>query len=109
VTTPSALAYDHVDLTAVKDRPATLLRIAADNLVRVPMPAEDSALARGLHVAAATLDSHEREHGVTFAALDNDALEAVRDAYEALKTGVVTVDKADDLLAAVQGLLGLGE
>lgn len=75
----------HADLTKVADHPARLL------------DAEDH------HSAAAHLRDYEHDHGVTFAALDNNALEYVRQEW----TRGVHGAAGTDLAGAVKDLLGL--
>lgn len=81
------------DLTTARDHPAALLDAAAN-----PYP-------------ASILWKYERDNGVTFAALDNDALAAVREAYARMQEAprnsgdrnLARIDLAD----AVADLLGL--
>jgi selenocysteine lyase/cysteine desulfurase len=91
----------NTDLTKVQDHPATVLRTEATT----------HSITSSVYITGAeTLESYEKEHGVTFAALDNDALEAVREAHEAFHNA----DSADSyqvaatsLADAVRDLLGL--
>lgn len=62
----------------------------------------------GRTAAAARLRVHEQEFGVTFAALDNDALTAVREAYEA-KRANPSDNLGGDLADAIRDLLGLDD
>ena len=72
------------DLTTARDHPAVVLTHS------------------GFSDAADVLYNYEREGDVTFAALDNSALEAVVEAYE---------DGTDpsEFISAVVDLLGLGD
>lgn len=96
------------DLRTQRDHPAALLQAEADRLSRpevhrgtITHPGEWSR-------AADLLRQHEAMHQVTFAALDNDTLARVREAYEhphetsAFRAG-------DDLADAVRDLLGLDD
>lgn len=94
------------DLTTIYDHPARVLRAAADSLMdRFPATPEEKAEATTLHVAAATLDTYEREHGVTFAALSTEGLKAVREEWEKGVNG----DVRNDLFGTVRDLLGLDD
>lgn len=82
-----------IDLKAVPDHPATLLNQFG-----------------GTRDAVAILRAHEEEKEVTFAALDNDALIAVREAYEALMTSDVLMGApVQALTSAVNDLLGMAD
>jgi hypothetical protein len=91
------------DLATVKDHPATII----DRL------REHSTTGfRSFSQAASHLRDFERRESVTFAALDNDALAAVREAYAAFSehTGEITQDEINALITlrrAVADLLGL--
>lgn len=94
------------DLTTVRDHPATLLRKVAEDVVTM------SATRRhGMKDAAEVLDLHENLNGVTFAALDNDALAAVREAYAEFLTGEGDYQYigGGPLADAVRDLLGLAD
>lgn len=85
------------DLTAVRDHPAAIL---------AAIPQGASPQPTGLLAALALLE-HEERHGVTFAALDNDALASVREAYDALDNTEPTFEQVRDLARSVADLLGL--
>ena len=85
-----------IDLKKVNDHPGTLLR-------KHGSPGE---------ISAELLRQYEDANGVTFAALDNDALADVRTAYDRLTGGDthgwVNIERIQrDLLVAVDSLLGL--
>lgn len=97
------------DLTKVNDHPVTLLRKHAEEHHR---RLNHPALAAAVESAAETLRAHEQEHGVTFAALDNEALSRVAEAYERVSTSGpgYKQDFAEvDLADAIRDLLGLGD
>lgn len=94
------------DLTKVQDHPAELLlrKAAQDRHERL-----GTEVARqGIKSAAETLRKHEQEHGVTFAALDNETLARVAETYDlyARQPGQY---KAYEVCDAVRDLLGLGD
>ena len=92
------------DLNLVSDHPVALLRKAAqDNHDRTHAPLVSAAY----EAAAETLRKHQREQGVTFAALDNDALARVAETYAAYTDG--SVEGGGELAAAVADLLGLSD
>jgi hypothetical protein len=99
------------DLKAVPDRPQTILRKKASSPRTAPRMADRYYTIE----AASTLDKHEADNGVTFTALDNDALTAVREAYAAAAGSSWATDTMDRAFAlealsdAVRDLLGLGE
>jgi len=89
-----------LDLTTVNDHPATLLTHRY----------YDGNTQAAFHMAAAVLERHETEHNVTFAALDNDALAAVREAYDDLypeNDPPRAARAVADLVSALNSLLGL--
>jgi len=97
------------DLTTVKDHPATLLR---EHYAPQQVAIGNIDDADGLVIAGRVLNDYERVNNVTFAALDNDALAAVREAYtevEGLPFGAQRHQALDDLAAAVRDLLGLAD
>lgn len=106
-----------LDLTRVKDHPSRVLdRITYDGPKGESETQTQFALrlvrAANIEEAATALASYEGEHNVTFAALDNDALAAVREAYAAGEdaTGIVDVSTAHQALRdAVNALLGLDD
>lgn len=104
------MTITHMDLSNVYDHPAAVLRSTADAIAgRYPITVEDGDAARSLHVAAATLDSYERAHSVTFAALDKDTLASLREAYDRLSDSDQYEDRviaANDVANAVRDLLG---
>lgn len=91
-----------VNLSTTYDHPAVLLDGAANS---GPYPTGQ--------VSAAFLRIYEKDHSVTFAALHNDALAAVREAYEATQAespdAHTNYQRASDLASAVRDLLGLEE
>lgn len=95
------------DLNAVKDHPATILSALADTLI------EGGWVRATVADTANVLREYEQEHAVTFAALDNDALAAVRDAHALVERSdlgsVQRVRALSALYLAVGGLLGLGD
>ena len=96
------------DLKTVQDHPAAILRKGPTGGIALP-----TANAMREH-AATMLDRYEAQHNVTFAALDNDALKAVREAYaEASKDrsgySHLAYQCDDDLRRAICDLLSLGE
>lgn len=88
------------DLAVIHDHPATLLSQQAS--------LGSDTYADGMATAASFLRGYERTGGVTFAALDNDALSAVKEAWEALGPSAF-LSPVSDLHSAVQALLGLGD
>jgi hypothetical protein len=95
------------DLTTVHDHPATLLFKWAEG----QHTAERHDAVESM---AYCLESYQEEREVTFAALDNDALAAVREAYLGYSTtsrfdSGRKASYADDLASAINGLLGLDE
>lgn len=92
-----------LDLTTVHDHPATVLDQCEGPMFYV--------------IAAAALRRYEQQNGVTFVALDNEALTAVRAAYEHTVAVEETPDfdnyalvsALDDLRLAVVDLLGLDD
>lgn len=96
------------DLKQVQDHPARILwDIAERNGARLKAPASEAAF----KAAAERLHAHEQENGVTFAALDNDALARVAESYDLL-TGGGSVNRdlvQQDLNDAIRDLLGLGD
>jgi len=99
------------DLTKVQDHPATLIEAAS----KVHGDHLSAKFTEGFHAAGNYLRGVETGRGVTFAALDNDALEAVREAYkvsvEAKRVGYTHLAlQADaDLRSAIGDLLGLND
>jgi len=107
-----------IDLKKVNDHPATLLERA---FPQPPSPTNDdgpdiasfvgaSIGAHWVGKAVSELRQYEDTNNVTFAALDNDALWDVREAYDRLTGGFVKdIKKAQviDLLTAIDLLLGL--
>lgn len=93
------------DLKTIYDHPANVIR---DWLVELPT---SHAERPGGIRAAEVLRSHEAEEDVTFAALDNKTLTAVREAYERQTNaeGMEAYDAAVDLVSAVRDLLGLDD
>jgi hypothetical protein len=93
------------DLKTVHDHPATLLE-QRKRMVVVTNTTPEQALA-----AAKALRAYERNEKVTFAALDNDALQAVREAYAETRLdrgiGGLSGEGWSDLADAVNALLGL--
>ena len=68
-----------IDLHSVKDHPATVV----ENLNTTgPRPGVWTNAKTQLLSAAADLRTYEMHHDVTFAALDNDTLEAIREVYD---------------------------
>lgn len=108
------------DLTTVRDHPAAILdgyaeRLSPEALPKTPdetQPAFAMRLVQASHYAASAsvLRRYEAEHGVTFAALDNDTLERIRQAEDIWSEGD---ERAGDALLeigqAVRDLLGLGQ
>jgi hypothetical protein len=93
------------DLTAVHDHPAVLLDREA-----VTFAAEGATITvESFRRSATRLRSYEQDHGVTFAALDNDALAYVRHTYDAATSRMSTGEDVADFVGAVRDLLGLGE
>ena len=87
------------DLTKVNDHPAALLETGNLNDVKTEVD------------AARALRRYEQDRGVTFAALDNEALARVREAYDRANT-VRTDDRESalsDFQDAVSDLLGLSD
>jgi len=98
------------DLTTVKDHPATLLR---KHYAPIQASLGNDTEAVIYTSAGNALSNYEQVNNVTFAALDNDALSAVREAYEtAADTPFGSEKEADalrDLYGAVRDLLGLAD
>lgn len=103
-----------LDLKTVNDHPATLLERGFPK----PDPDNDkdlfgfvgaSVAAHWVGEAARALRTYETHHNVTFAALDNDALAQVREAYDGLYSAdPLRADLAvGDLVSALCSLLGL--
>lgn len=95
------------DLTTVKDHPATLLR---KHYAPIQASLGNDTEAVVYTSAGNALNNYEQVNNVTFAALDNEALAAVREAYaeaEDLPFGAQRHQALDDLAAAVRDLLGL--
>lgn len=91
------------DLTKVQDHPTALLRKAAEESHYLKgTPVAQSAF----KAAADTLKEHEKENGVTFAALDNEALARVAEAYETYRDDV---EHPGVLASAIADLLGLDD
>lgn len=86
------------DLTKVFDHPA---RIIDEWVGSLPRGVEHQEIAGGIR-AREVLESHEKEHNVTFAALDNDAWVAVKEEYDRYVNGY-----SHALGAAINDLLGL--
>lgn len=94
------------DLTTVYDHPANVI---GEWLADLPTPHAERP---GGIRAAEVLRAHERENNVTFAALDNATLAAVKETYEAGEsaTGLVDVSTAHSVLrSVVADLLGLDD
>lgn len=85
------------DLTTVPDHPATLI----EGSVRGSLQSERTA---GTFQAATFLRVFEREHDVTFVALDNETLEAVYEVYN--RPGGI---EEYEFIGLVADLLGLGD
>ena len=94
------------DLKAVKDHPAQILHDRDPSLIR-----DDGKDLGSVRYAANILWAHESNNNVTFAALDNDAIKAVREAYEQIAAcdGYVSWLRLQALMSAIDGLLGMGE
>lgn len=106
------------DLKAMKDHPLRVVTTWLDSL-----PAEHHERPGGYRVQE-VLAAHEREHGVTFAALDDATLARIRDAWAGLGELADAADPDDhptvfeddarrdaayrsEILAAVKDLIGL--
>lgn len=92
------------DLTKVSDHPATLLETRPSGVPALDIPR--------ILTDAAFLRNYERLMSVTFAALDNDTLAAVREAYSYFSPrsqhfDYVPVAAVLWLLTALDALLGL--
>lgn len=97
----SAPAPEHTDLHAVSDHPATLLSERAEQMTRsINATLEERS---ATFDAAHFLERYEREHDVTFAALDNVTLEYVRQQWTEAVNGNVRAD----VTGAIKDLLGL--
>jgi hypothetical protein len=95
------------DLNTVKDHPATLLRD-----FYAPQHATPGVV-QAYQTAATALTGYEQVNNVTFAALDNDTLAAVRGSYaqaqEAPVGSHIYTEALRDLYRAVGDLLGLDD
>jgi len=97
------------DLTTVKDHPATLLR---KHYAPIQASLGNDTEAVIYTSAGNALSNYEQVNNVTFAALDNDALTAVREAYERVvnsNPGYLRDNAEIDLTDAVRDLLGLAD
>jgi hypothetical protein len=109
-----------VDLTTAPDHP---VRVLADWLDGLPPTHHERP---GGYRCQEVLSAHEREKGVTFAALSNDALQRIREAWDGLGELADAADPDDpetvqandarvdahyrsEILAAVKDLLGLDD
>jgi hypothetical protein len=94
-----------VDLTTAPDHP---VRVLADWLDQLPPVHQERP---GGYRCQEVLSAHEREKGVTFAALDNGALQHLQETYEKHIDTPYVMDMSPaalrDLLDAVRDLLGL--
>lgn len=113
------------DLKNIYDHPAVLLDAEAERLSLPEVHGGTITYPPVVREAAALLRSYEREHNVTFAALKNDTLERVREAYlretrPTNPTGLTAQEyddewavnyghANDDLRLAVRDLLGLDD
>lgn len=90
-----------IDLSAVRDHPARIIREYAGDFVEEVT----------INGAAAHLEAYEAREGVTFAALDNDALEEVREEYAKVRDLACDMNYfgAQRLADAVNSLLGLDD
>lgn len=99
----------HMDLSKAPDHPAVLTRANAERQAASGNLGTSAVLNRW----ADDLALYQARRGVTFAALDNDALANVREAYERTQASDWrTTDHEvaiDDLIIAVQALLGLDQ
>ena len=92
------------DLNTVKDHPAQILNDRDASLTT-----DDGRMPDDLEYAANVLRAYESNNNVTFAALDNDALAVLRDAYEGVvnQQGYISRERVSALLSAIDGLLGM--
>lgn len=102
------------DLKVARDHPATLLE-SSDAPSKPAEPFSDFEFTEreynsGVSDAAEFLRNYEYQHGVTFAALDNDVLQSVRNSYARIAQAV-TLPQAnmerEEFIHAVAELLGL--
>lgn len=96
------------DLKTVYDHPARVLNTyAADAYAR---DGDTSARGNAYSTAATRLLGYELENGITFAALDNETLDAVRAAWQQVTSGEGNQGLAmADLVGEIRDLLGLEE
>ena len=94
------------DFTTVRDHPAVLLDTKSLQHAAENPGTRCSEDAAHLAMAADLLRAYETKHGVVFAALDRDALQAVQDAYEATEGSSLT-SPWGPFVSAVTDLLGL--
>jgi hypothetical protein len=91
-----------MDLTNAFDHPANVLSNYALDAFR-----EGNGQYGGAYATASTrLRAYEVEHGVTFVALDNDALHALTEAWNHDRDNPDS-DRAHFVMEALPGLLGL--
>lgn len=88
------------DLKAVPDHPVNVLREGMKTWDYIPFSGP-----------ATVIRTYEKEHDVTFAALDNVTLEMVRKEYEEFLTGAGDINYigGQGLADAVRDLLGLDD
>ena len=105
------------NLAAVNDHPSTVLIAAAPKpdhevVTNIQHFVADSARAVWFERAAHVLREYEAQHDVTFAALDNDALANLRDAWDACADSSdvpAFLKQVKVVFEAISDLLGLGE
>lgn len=89
------------DLLTVHDHPVNVLREGMKAWDYIPFSGP-----------ATVIRTYEKEHDVTFAALDNDALQEVREAYNTFldaQDGYIPPRGGSDLANAISALLGLDD
>ena len=95
------------DLKIAPDHPAQILHDRDAALIR-----DDGKDLGSVRYAANILWAHETNNGVSFVALDNDARERVHktlDAYKDRTNLITTLGTLEDVVAAVNNLLGLNQ
>lgn len=98
-----------IDLKTVSDHPVRILDEWLDSL---PSGGSGHQERAGGIRAVEVLRAHEITESVTFAALDNDALKEVREAYFEFSQGSSadgTTDGGNGLYLAIDALLGLSD
>jgi hypothetical protein len=93
------------DLMTAIDHPVTILRLEGRRLNDLT---PNEGMGSGMRNAAEHLSDYERDHGVTFVALDNDALKAVDKALDDVidRQGMISAERVRALRAAIADLLG---